>query len=129
MVAPILDSLLTGTERELPLNIPNAGQAGDLPADAIVEGYCRVDADGMRGRDVVHLPPPLAELVRRHVAVQELTVDAAVRGDRGLALQAMTLDPLAGRGDLDETTAMLDELLAATSEWLPPSLTRVSGNP
>ena len=119
MVAPILDSLLTSTPRELPLNIPNAGQAGDLPGDAIVEGYCVVDAAGVRGRDVVTLPAPLAELVRRHVAVQELTVDAATRGDRGAALAAMTLDPLAGRGDLGETEAMLDELLAKTAQWLP----------
>src|SRR4051812_13845236 len=36
MVAPILDSLVTGTTRELPLNIPNTGQAADLPNDAIV---------------------------------------------------------------------------------------------
>ncbi|MFL6238843.1 MAG: hypothetical protein ACJ735_05025 [Actinomycetes bacterium] len=129
MVAPILDSLLTGTPRELPLNMPNAGQADDLPQDAVVEGFCHVDADGIRARDVVSLPIPLAEVVRRHVVVQELTVDAAVRGDRRLALQAMTLDPLAGRGDLSETAAMLDELLDATAKWLPPSLTRVSGNP
>jgi alpha-galactosidase/6-phospho-beta-glucosidase family protein len=127
MVAPILDSLITGNARELPLNIPNAGQAAGLPDDVIVEGYCTVDASGLHGRDVVALPAPLAELIRRHVAVQELTVDAAVRADRDLALQAMTLDPLAGRGDLAETTAMLDELLAATAQWLPPSLTRVSG--
>jgi alpha-galactosidase len=120
MVAPILDSLLTGTPRELPLNVPNTGQAADLPTDAIVEGFCTVDRDGIRGRDAVHLPAPLAELVRRHVAVQELTVDAAVRADRTLALQAMTLDPLAGRGDLVETAAMLDELLTATAGWLPP---------
>jgi alpha-galactosidase len=129
MVAPILDSLIRGTRRELPLNIPNDGQAADLQPDAIVEGYCAVDSTGMTGRDVVSMPPALAELIRRHVAVQELTVDAAVRGDRDLALQAMTLDPLAGRGDLTETAAMLDELLTATSPWLPPSLTRVSGNP
>jgi alpha-galactosidase/6-phospho-beta-glucosidase family protein len=120
MVAPILDSLLTGTERELPLNVPNTGQAADLPADAIVEGFCTVGRDGIRGRDTVALPAPLAELVRRHVAVQELTVEAAVRADRRLALQAMTLDPLAGRGDLSETAAMLDELLSATAAWLPP---------
>jgi alpha-galactosidase len=119
MVAPILDSLLTGTTRELPLNLPNTGQATDLPDDVIVEGYCIVGADGIRGRDAVTLPAPLAELVRRHVAVQELTVEAAVRGDRRLALQAMTLDPLAGRGDLGQTSAMLDELLAATAAWLP----------
>ena len=129
MVAPILDSLLTGTKRELPLNVPNAGQAADLPADVVVEGYCIVDTGGIRGRDVVALPAPLAELIRRHVAVQELTVEAAVRGDRATALQAMSLDPLAGRGDLAETAAMTDELLAATASWLPPSLTRVSGNP
>jgi alpha-galactosidase len=119
MVAPILDSLLTGTRRELPLNVPNTGHAADLPADAIVEGFCTVDRDGIRGRDAVSLPAPLAELVRRHVAVQELTVEAAVSADRALALQAMTLDPLAGRGDLAETAAMLDELLTATAEWLP----------
>jgi alpha-galactosidase len=127
MVAPILDSLLTGNPRELPLNLPNAGQAADLPADVIVEGYCSVGAGRIDGRDTVHLPPPLAELIRRHTAVQELTVDAAVNGDRDRALQAMMLDPLAGRGDLAETAAMLDELLAATAQWLAPSLTHVSG--
>jgi alpha-galactosidase/6-phospho-beta-glucosidase family protein len=119
MIAPILDSLVTGTPRELPLNIPNTGHCADLPADAIVEGFCVVDGEGVRGRDVVALPAPLAELVRRHVAVQELTVDAAVRGDRDAALAAMTLDPLAGRGDLGRTEAMLDDLLAATAQWLP----------
>ena len=53
------------------------------------------------------------------MAVQELTVEAAVTGDRKLALQAFALDPLAGRGDLRATEAMADELLAATARWLP----------
>ena len=35
------------------------------------------------------------------------------------ATAAFLLDPLAGRGDLDGTTAMVDELLAGTSAWLP----------
>ena len=33
--------------------------------------------------------------------------------------QAFALDPLAGRGDLRETEAMVDELLAGTAKWLP----------
>ncbi|HLM95219.1 MAG TPA: hypothetical protein VK283_02825 [Acidimicrobiales bacterium] len=119
LVAPVIDSLVTGTHREVPLNLPNAGQCPDLPADAVVESICVVDGDGMRGRDVASAPAPFAELLRRHVAVQELTVEAALKGDRALAHQAFALDPLAGRGDLRDTENMVDELLAGTSRWLP----------
>ena len=89
LVAPVIDSLVTGTRRELPLNLPNTGQCPDLPADAVVESICVVDGDGIRGRDAARAPAPLAELLRRHVAVQEMTVEAALQrrpgaGPRGL---------------------------------------------
>jgi alpha-galactosidase len=119
IVAPVIDSLLTGTHRELPVNLPNRGQCPDLPADVVVESMCVVDGDGMRGRDAAHAPPAITEWVRRQVAVQELTVEAAVSGDRRTVLQAFALDPLAGRGDMRATEAMADELLAATARWLP----------
>jgi alpha-galactosidase/6-phospho-beta-glucosidase family protein len=119
IVAPVIDSLLTGTHRELPVNLPNRGQCPDFPDDVVVESMSVVDADGMRGRDAAHAPPALAEWVRRQIAVQELTVEAAVTGDRSLVLQAFALDPLAGRGDLRATEAMAGELLEATAKWLP----------
>jgi alpha-galactosidase len=119
IVAPVIDSLLTGTHRELPVNLPNAGQCPDLAGDVVVEAMCIVDGDGMRGRDAPHAPAAITEWVRRQTAVQELTVEAAVTGDRAVALQAFALDPLAGRGDLRATEAMADELLAATAQWLP----------
>lgn len=119
LVAPVIDSLLTGTHREVPLNLPNSGQCPDLPADAVVEAICVVDGDGMRGRDAAHAPAPLAELLRRHVATQELTVEAAVSGDRRAVRAAVGLDPLAGRGDLRDVEAMADDLLAGTAAWLP----------
>jgi alpha-galactosidase len=84
-----------------------------------VESICVVDNDGLRGRDAVRVPAPLAELLRRHVAVQEMTVEAALTGDRGLAHAAFSLDPLAGRGDLRDTEVMVEELLAGTAAWLP----------
>jgi alpha-galactosidase/6-phospho-beta-glucosidase family protein len=119
LVAPVIDSLVTGTRRELPLNIPNAGQCPDLPLQSVVESICVVDGDGIRGRDEARAPAPLAELLRRHVAVQELTVEAATTGDRSLVAAAAALDPLAGRGDMTDTEAMVDELLAGTARWLP----------
>lgn len=117
--ALVIDSLVTGTPRQLPVNIPNAGQVPDVPADVVVESICTIDDAGVRGRDVAPLPAPYAELVRRHVAVQELTVAAALAGDRSLADAAFFLDPLAGRGDLHRTEEMVTELLAGTAKWLP----------
>ncbi len=118
--APVIDSLVTGAARQLPVNIANRGQCPDLPAAAVVESIGIVDGDGVRGRDVAYAPPAFAELLRRHVAVQEMTVTAAVEGDRALAAAAFTLDPLAGRGDARETERMVDELLSGTAEWLGP---------
>jgi alpha-galactosidase/6-phospho-beta-glucosidase family protein len=117
--ALVIDSLVTGSPRHLPVNIPNAGQVPDVPADCVVESICVVDGDGIRGRDVAPLPSPYDELVRRHVAVAELTVAAAIEGDRGLAERAFFLDPLAGRGDFHQTESMVAELLAGTAAWLP----------
>jgi alpha-galactosidase len=119
IMADVIDSLVTGQPRELPVNIPNAGQCPDLPADAVVESICVVDGDGVRGRDQARVPAPVAELLRRQVATQELTVEAAVTGDRGLIEAAFALDPLAGRGDLHDLDHMVDELLAGTAAWLP----------
>jgi alpha-galactosidase len=116
---PVIDSLVTGSRREVPANIPNAGQCPDLPADVVVESICIVDADGIRGREVARAPAPFAEVLRRQVAVQEMTVEAAMSGDRALAGAAFALDPLAGRGDLERTDAMVAELLAGTAKWLP----------
>ena len=117
--ALVIDSLVTGTPRHLPVNIPNRGQVPDAPAGAVVESICTVDGEGIRGRDVATLPAPFAELVRRHAAVTELTLEAALTGDRTAAGAAFLLDPLAGRGDLRGTEAMVDELLAGTAAWLP----------
>jgi alpha-galactosidase len=120
--SPMLQAMLTGEPFEAPVNIPNTGQGVGLPTDAVLESICVIDGparDGIRGRDRGVLPRPYDEIVRRHVATQELTVEAAVRGDRRLAEEAFTLDPLAGRGDLRDMEVMVDELLAGTAEWLP----------
>ena len=76
-------------------------------------------AEHRRGRDEVRLPPAMAECLHRVSASQELTVEAAVTGSRDKVVEAMLLDPLAGRIDYDQVGEMTDEMLAATSAWLP----------
>jgi alpha-galactosidase len=119
MVAPIIDSFLRDKPRDLPLNLPNTGQCPDLPYDAVVEAMCTADGSGLRGRDAATAPSVLAEWLRRIVAAQEATVRAALSGKREDVVEAMMLDPLAGRIDYDHLEQMTDEMLAATSRWLP----------
>jgi alpha-galactosidase len=119
MVAPIIDSFLRNKTRAFPLNLPNAGQVPDLPDEVVVEAMCLADAEGLRGRDTPAAPPALAEWLRRISSSQEATVDAGLHGDRARLLDAMQLDPLAGRCDFDHLLAMTDEMLAATKQWLP----------
>jgi alpha-galactosidase len=119
MVAPMIDSFLRNKPRHLPLNLPNAGQCPDLPSDAVVESMVTASGEGLAGRDHGHAPAMLTESLRRIVASQEMTVEAAISGDRDTAVNAMLLDPLAGRIDFDHVVQMTDEMLAATSRWLP----------
>jgi alpha-galactosidase len=119
MVAPIIVCHEEQRAGWFPLNLPNDGQVPDLPDDVVVESMCTVDGDGLRGRDRAPLPPAMAEQLRRVSASQELTVAAALSGDRDAVFEAMLADPLAGRIDYDALGAMTDELLAATKQWLP----------
>ena len=77
-----------------------------------------IDGDGVRPRDTASAGAA-AEHLRRVVSSQELTVEAALTGDRALVLQAMLADPVAGTLPWEHLTAMTDEILAASAPWLP----------
>jgi alpha-galactosidase len=119
IVAPLIDAFLRDKTRHFPLNLPNDGQCPDLPADAVVEAMVATRGASLHGRDRATAPAALAEWLRRIVASQETTVDAALSGNRDTVVEAMLLDPLAGRIDFDHLVQMTDELLAATKPWLP----------
>lgn len=119
LVAAVIHCLGHDTPGWFPLNLPNRGQVADLPSGVVVESMGAVDGRGARGRDVVTLPTPAAEHLRRVVAAQELTVEAALTGSRDLVIEAMRADPLTSRLALDTTAAMAGEMLAATGPWLP----------
>ncbi|MDP9335367.1 MAG: hypothetical protein M3Q30_18955 [Actinomycetota bacterium] len=119
MVAPMIDAFLRDRPHAFPLNLPNSGQAPDLPPDVVVEAMCVADGHGLHPRDQTRLPAVLAEWVRRISAAQEATVAAALAGDRAKVVEAMLLDPLAGRIDFDHVEQMTAEMLAATAPWLP----------
>ena len=119
LAAELLDGVTTGTERHLPMNLPNQGQVENLPAEVVVECIGVTGPDGVRPRDVARVGSVLGEHLRQVVASQELTVEAALTGDRTRVIEAMLTDQLAGHLPYEQVIAMTDELLAATAPWLP----------
>jgi len=99
------------------LNIPNRGYIPNLPDDAIVEVPGVISAFGFQGLAFPALPDGIAALCRRELELSSLIVDAAVTGDRGLALQALLLDPMVR--DIDTARAILDDFMREFEEYLP----------
>ena len=105
------------TYLEETVNVPNNGALAGLPSDAVVEVPAIVGPLGIHPAQLGQLPPPVTELLRREAALVELVVDAAVTGDRDLALQALLLDPMIG--DIGRARAILDDYLQTFADYLP----------
>jgi alpha-galactosidase/6-phospho-beta-glucosidase family protein len=117
--AYIIKSIITGKKITSIINYPNRGQIANLPAGAVVETLAAIDGDNISPMDCGELPSVVQSICQTHISVQELTVKAALNGDRDILLQAMTLDPLCGISDFDEIEQMTDDLLEANKKWLP----------
>jgi 6-phospho-beta-glucosidase len=115
--AALVASLHAGTGDVQVVNVRNDGAMPDLPDDAVVEVSARVDRDGAHPIPVDPLAPEMAGLVQHAKAYERLAIDAAVTGDRGVALKALMANPLVG--DYDVARPLLDALLAANAGRLP----------
>jgi alpha-galactosidase/6-phospho-beta-glucosidase family protein len=116
-VAPIIAALSQGRSLKTVVNLPNRGQIDNLPRDAVVETLGIVGPTGAHGIAAGALPPAVLNTIHPHVVNQEMIVEAALTGDRQLALQALLNDPLVR--DFRTAPAMLDELLQAHAALIP----------
>jgi alpha-galactosidase len=113
----IVSILENRNQLELAVNIPNNGCISNLPNDAIVEIPAMVSRSGIHGLSMGPLPRGIASLCNVQVNVQDLCVEAAVTGDKDLALQALLIDPVVK--DMDAAKKTLDEMLNVNKPYLP----------
>ena len=117
----IIHSLETGEPRVVYGNVPNEHLIDDLPLGCCVEVPCLVDKNGIQPTRIGSLPPQLAALMQTNVNVQALTVEAALTGEREHVYHAAMLDPhTAAELDLDQIWSLVDDLIEAHGDWLPP---------
>ena len=95
----------------------NDGAVPDLPADCAVEVTAYVGAQGARNVAFGSLPTAERGWLQVMKAMELLTIEAAVTGDYGTALQAFTINPLVPSGKTAKR--VLDELLLAHKKYLP----------
>ena len=100
------------------VNLPNRGQAPDLPEGAVVETNAVFSKDSVRPVLAGTLPVPVRNLVMRQVFNQETVVEAGFERDKELAFQAFVNDPLVNI-DLKDAKALFDEMLENTKAYLP----------
>jgi alpha-galactosidase len=113
----ILRSILRDERVTVSANVPNRGLVPNLPHNAIVEIPSIVTGRGLRPMQVPDLPLPLAALLTRRLAPVELTIEAAMTGDRNLFAEALLLD-----GAVDDpqvARAMVSDFIAAQAPYLP----------
>ena len=119
-VVDVMEALVENRHAVHIVNTTNAGSIDNLPADAIVEVTAVVDSYGIRPMHVGPVPEALAVPYRLHLSVQRLTTEAALSGDRRVALQALQLDPAtAAVLEPEQIVQLLDELLTANARYLP----------
>ncbi len=94
----------------------NQGAIPNLPADLAVEVPIVVDAAGVHPVSLGPLPDPIAKLLSVQASVQQLAVEAAVRGSREIALEALLIDPVVH--STVAATKLLDELWEVNRRYI-----------
>jgi alpha-galactosidase len=116
----IIEALETGRTYRGHFNVVNRGHITNLPDGCVVEIPGYVDRTGLQMPVVGDLPLACAATCSTSARVQEMGVEAAVRGDMILLKQAMLHDPLVGAVcNPEEVWQMADEMLVAQAAWLP----------
>ncbi len=89
----------------------------NLPADIAVEVPIEVDGSGVHPLHIGPMPLGIKNLLNMQVGPQQLSVEAAMRGSKELALQALLIDPVVH--SVRAAEAFLDEVLSVNKPYLP----------
>ncbi len=96
----LMNALSGGRPTAAIVNVANGSSVAGLPAEAVIEVPCDVDANGVRPRPVAPLEGHMLGLVQSVKAVEQLAIRAAVEHSAGLAWEALATHPLVDSVDV-----------------------------
>jgi 6-phospho-beta-glucosidase len=108
-------------------NVRQAGAVPGWPERWVLEMPSRVDRLGIHPLPAKPLPEPVFQLLQRVKTFELLTAQAAVTGDRQVALRALIENPLGP--DHAAAAQVLDDLLETNRAYLPNFFPPSAGQP
>ncbi len=115
----IMEAIVTNKPYKIGGNVLNHGLITNLPSDACVEVPCMVDGTGVNPCFVGALPVQLAAMNMTNINCQLMTIEAARTRKKEDIYRAAMLDPhTAAELNMDQITAMCDELIAAHGDYM-----------
>lgn len=117
LAAAVIRTLAAGRRERFVIQQVHRGHVGGLPPGRAAQFPAVVGPQGWEPLPVPPLPEPEGELIRAIQAAEALNVDAALSGDRALAVTAMAANPLVPSRAVAER--LVSELLAAHRPHLP----------
>jgi len=113
----LICSIFNDKRTDMVVSTRNSGALADLPYDCVVEVSSIITASGPKPITFGKFKPAMRGMVQLMKAMEEVTIEAAVTGDYGKALQAFTINPLIPSGKIART--LLNEMLIAHKKHLP----------
>jgi alpha-galactosidase len=102
------------------VNMENVGQIPNVPLHAVVETNALFGQSNIQPMSAGALPAGIAPLINRHVANQEMIIEAALANDMDLAFQAFFSDPT-NNLPIDAAWDLFNQMLQANREMMPAS--------
>lgn len=113
----LIQSIYNNTGDIQYVDVKNNGAIADLPLDSAVEIACRITSDGPQPIATGELKLPISGYVHMMKTFERMVIEAAVSGNRDLAVAALNLNPLCPSDEI--ANKVVDELLEAHKEYLP----------
>lgn len=99
------------------VNTKNCGAISNLPADSAIEAACIITSDGPKPIAMGELPVAINGTIQTIKTFERLVCEAAMTGNKDIAVTALTLNPLITSDAL--ANKVFDELLEAHKQYLP----------
>ncbi len=113
----VLSALKGGDDILRTVNLPNFGQANNLPSGAVLEATTLITSQGFQPLCFGDLPAGIRAILLRILGTQELTIEASLKADYQLAIQAL----IAGETVRTEAQGrkVMDAILDTHRDYLP----------
>ncbi|UUX35409.1 6-phospho-beta-glucosidase [Fundicoccus culcitae] len=113
----VIASIVNDSRTVMVVSTQNNGTITDLPYDSIVEVSSVITAHGAEPFNWGSFPAGARGQLQLMKSMEELVIEAAVKGDYGKAIEAFTVNPLINSGS--HMMDMLNEMLVANKDYLP----------